>query len=130
MPQDDARAGSAPKIFRDDCRISWSADTIAVHNHIRGLSPFPGAFTRLGSSLLKVYRSRVCDSGTQSGASSDVSDFTASPAGSLDCSNDRIRVRTGNGCIEILELKLEGRRRMSAQEFLRGNRSLTGSVLL
>ena len=57
--QNDANATAAPKIFRDDCRIPWDRDSLTVHNHIRGLSPFPGAWTTHEGAVLKVYRSSV-----------------------------------------------------------------------
>lgn len=111
----------APKIFSADCKISWSAHDAAIHNLIRGLSPFPGAFTHLKSSegniqTFKIYRSVL------TGA------LSHSKPGTIKVSNGRFLVSTGNHDIEVLEIQLEGKKRMTASEFLRGN-PLTNSYL-
>lgn len=115
LPQDDAQATPAPKIFRDDARIDWSRSAQEVHNHVRGLSPYPGAWTHHHETLLKVYRTRVVD---ESG-----------PAGSILENDGRLVVGTGDGAVEILEIQQEGRHRMSGADFLRGYGLPAGDAL-
>lgn len=115
MPQDDAEATPAPKVFREDARIPWGRPSSHVHNHIRGLSPHPGAWTMNGNSLLKIYRSRVRSG---SGAPGEVLE-----------AGERLVVACGDGTVEITELQQEGRRRVSAVDFLRGRGLAPGERL-
>ncbi|MBL0176835.1 MAG: methionyl-tRNA formyltransferase [Ignavibacteria bacterium] len=108
--QDDALATPAPKIFRDTCAIDWSRSAPQLHNFIRGLSPFPGAWTRHGERVLKIYRTRVSDTGRPL------------PPGSVLAHGGSLIVHCGDGALDILELKQEGRKAMNAAEFLRGYR--------
>lgn len=108
-PQDDSRATPAPKIHREDCRIDWDRPAEAVHNQIRGLSPYPGAWTRHGDTLLKIYRTRLVNESPGEGSPGDVVEAAA-----------RLLVACGTGAIEILELQQQGKRRLSAEAFLRG----------
>jgi methionyl-tRNA formyltransferase len=107
--QDDTAATPAPKIFRDDCRIDWSKPAQAVHNFIRGLSPYPGAFTLRGERTLKILRTRL------------VEDGAALAPGELSSDGHCLVVGCGDGALDILELQMEGKRVMTAEEFLRGN---------
>ncbi|HMD13232.1 MAG TPA: methionyl-tRNA formyltransferase, partial [Bacteroidota bacterium] len=107
-PQNNELASPAPKIFKDDCRIDWKRPAVDVHNFIRGLSPRPCAFTLYNDMSLKIYRSTV-SAQQRSGIPGEII--------SID---KRIGVQTGNGVVEILELQQEGRKKMSAEEFLRG----------
>jgi methionyl-tRNA formyltransferase len=111
QPQIDAEATPAPKIFREQCAIDWTKPVRDVHNFIRGLSPIPGAFTYYGEHLLKIYRTRICP-GSESG-----------PAGTAVIENGSIRVFTGAGTLEVIELQQEGKKRMFTAEFLKGFRS-------
>lgn len=104
----------APKIFQDDCRIRWNQPARSVHNQIRGLSPWPGAFTRIinlgGQELtLKIYTSRL------TGHSSE-----GRKPGSLLNENHRLLFVCADELLEITELQQEGKKRMSAVDFIRG----------
>ncbi|MEX0821192.1 MAG: methionyl-tRNA formyltransferase [Rhodothermales bacterium] len=112
-PQDDAAATPAPKIHREDCRIDWDRPARAVHDQIRGLSPYPGAWTRHGDTLLKVYRSRMPDEG------SGPERFDGSP-GEVVEAEGRLVVACGTGAVELIELQQAGSRRLSAIDFLNG----------
>ena len=108
--QNDSEATPAPKIFREHCEIDWKKPVREVHNFIRGLSPVPGAFTHLGGNFLKIYRSRVC------------SESGSGLPGNGVIGNDSLKVFTGQGVLEILELQQEGKKRLFTPEFLKGFR--------
>ncbi|NNE47487.1 MAG: methionyl-tRNA formyltransferase [Rhodothermales bacterium] len=115
LPQDDTLASPAPKVFRAHAEIDWNLPAAKVHNHIRGMSPVPGAFTHHGDVILKALRSRRR---SESGAPGEVLG-----------SEDEMIVACGDGAVEIMELQLEGRRKMSAREALRGYRLTRGELL-
>lgn len=111
IPQESietARLKHAPKIFTDTCRINWLHTTDQVHNQIRGLSPFPGAFTTLDNKTLKIFKSEKN------------ADHTAVP-GTVDTDGKTyLRFGTADGYITALELQMEGKKRMGVADFLRG----------
>lgn len=108
-PQGNAEGlPAAPKIFHDDCRIDWNRNAMEVHNQIRGLSPFPGAFTEWQGHGIKVYRSRMAEE-----ASPGPGIFFRSASNSL-CAG------CAEGSLELLEVQPQGKKRMSASDFLNG----------
>ena len=113
--QDDSLATPAPKIFHEDARIVWDQPADVVHNQVRGLSPYPGAWTHHGAALLKVYRTRRV---AGAGAPGEV--IEAGP---------RLVVACGDGAVELLMVQQEGRRRMEAATFLNGYRLESGERL-
>jgi methionyl-tRNA formyltransferase len=113
IKQDDSGATHAPKIFKETCKINWERTTEEVYNLVRGLSPYPGAFTTLNQDgkeyMLKIFR-----------AEKEISN-TGRPNGSLLTDNKNfIKIAAQDGWINIMELQLQGKKRMSTQEFLRG----------
>jgi methionyl-tRNA formyltransferase len=114
MPQAASGATYASKIDKNESRIDWGKPWQEVHNHCRGLSPFPGAWCELaGAGRIKVLRTtRGEGSGT--------------PGRVLD---DNLTVACGNGAVRILRLQRAGRQPMSAAEFLRGTQVGAESVL-
>lgn len=113
-PQDDDLATPAPKIHNEDCRIPWQEPARVVHNHIRGLSPYPGAWTLHGDTRLKVYRSRRHDG--------------EGPAGTV-LGSQGVVVACGEGAVELMELQQPGRQRLEAPAFLNGYELPQGTVL-
>nr|MBP8669610.1 methionyl-tRNA formyltransferase [Bacteroidia bacterium] len=104
----------APKIFKNDCIINWSDKTSTVFNQIRGLSPYPGAFTLLedknGKTLtLKIYIASVVENKELLEAGKIISD-----------NKSFLNLATSDGVISIKELQLEGKKRMNVEDFLRG----------
>ena len=102
---------NAPKIFREDCSIDWANEPAQNHNLIRGLSPYPGAWTIINGTEYKILRSKMIDG-------------IENPPGQGEFSTDGksyIYVGSGNGVLEILELQKQGKRKMVTEEFLRGN---------
>lgn len=101
----------APKIFTETCKIDWSKSSTEVHNLIRGLSPFPGAFTSFNNKMLKIYRS-INNPMAQN----------AEPGTYTTDHKSWLRFACGKGSIDILELQVEGKKRMSVEDFLKGYR--------
>ncbi|KAA8484410.1 methionyl-tRNA formyltransferase [Arcticibacter tournemirensis] len=101
----------APKIFKEDCLINWDQPAVKIYNHIRGLSPYPAAYTLLNDKTLKIYKSSLLAEkpGIVPGQhESDGKSF--------------LRFACRDGFIDIKELQLEGKKKMTAEEFLRGYR--------
>jgi methionyl-tRNA formyltransferase len=115
--QDQGKSSAAPKIFKNDCLIPWSKSSIEVHNFVRGLSPKPAAFTHHGSTLLKIYRTTISSAANQV------------ESGAVLEAENNLRIATGDGSVEILELQQEGKKRMTTNEFLRGYRLRRGEKL-
>ncbi len=103
-PQGEQGVTYAAKIGKDETRIDWAKPASQVHNHIRGLSPFPGAWFELGGVRIKALRStRGEGNGT--------------PGTVLD---DRLTIACGEGAVRLTQVQREGKKPMSADEFLRG----------
>ena len=109
QPQDEAQASAAPKVFPEDGRTDWSRPAAEVHNHVRGLSPSPAAWTYRGDEQLKLYRSRVEAETGRLGVPGEV--IEAGP---------RLVVAAGEGAVEITELQRPGKKRMDAAALLNG----------
>lgn len=99
---------SAPKIFKDNCQINWDRSSQEVLNFIRGLSPYPGAWTHFEEKTLKIFKAQI------------INDVSASKTGILKIEHDRLLVKTSDGTIAIEELQMEGKKRMKTADFLRG----------
>jgi len=116
QPQDNGEATPAPKIFKEQCRILWNQPAEQLQNFVRGLSPHPAAWTMHGDHVLKIYRTRSV-AGGQAGI-----------PGAVTVTDTSLMVTARDGRLEILELQQEGRRRMTAAEFLRGYSLTTGDI--
>ncbi len=103
----------APKLFTETCRIDFNRSVAEVHNLIRGLSSFPGAFTELNGKTLKIFDSRKEEKGTEP---------LPDPGTFLTDGKKNIRFACADGFVRVLELQAAGKKRMSAEEFLRGYR--------
>lgn len=113
VPQQmSAELKNAPKIHKETCKIDWTKSATDIYNFIRGLSPYPAAWTELNGKNLKIFKTAVI-------TTSD----TNKAIGSIETDQKIfIHYQTGKGILSILELQLEGKKRMSVEEFLRGNR--------
>ena len=109
--QDQAVLKHAPKIFTETCHIDWNKTAAEVHDLIRGLSPYPAAFTELDGKHMKIFKAL-----RQAGSRSlDL------PPGSYQTDKKTyLRFACSDGYLSILELQLEGKKRMTISEFLRG----------
>jgi methionyl-tRNA formyltransferase len=117
LPQVHAEATPAPKISREFCRIDWTWSAPRLHNFVRGLSPSPAAYTTHLGRLIKIFRTAI-EPWQPGGA-----------PGQIVLRGGDLLVMTGDGALRLMELQVEGRRRMTAAEFLRGYVLHTGSYL-
>ncbi len=107
--QDDSQASHAPKIFHETCQINFDQNTAQVHNFVRGLSPFPAAWTTLDELELKVLRTEK-----------EIIEHEH-PAGHLfSDGRSYLKYSTRDGYVKVLELQLQGRKRMGVKDFLNG----------
>jgi methionyl-tRNA formyltransferase len=111
-PQDEpADIKSAPKIFRETCEIDWNKTTIEIHNFVRGLSPYPAAWTTLNDLSCKIFKTKPAEF-----------EEDASPGDFRTDNKTYLNFRTLNGWLSIETLQLEGKKRMEIGDFLRGYR--------
>ena len=107
---DPERIRSAPKLYREDGKIDWNQEAQSVHNRIRGLSPWPGAWSTLKNGeeqkTLKIFKSTLSERPIE--------------AGKIEISNDSLYVGCGSKSVQLLEVQIEGRRRMEVRAMLRG----------
>ena len=116
LQQDNSLASPAPKIFKETCRINWDQNAEVIHNFVRGLSPYPAAWSILDGKVFKIYKTKKRNNEFP---------LTLTPIpGTIILSENtkHLFVATRGEWIEILELQQEGKKRMSSEEFLRGYR--------
>ena len=110
IPQENARASHAPKLRREHGQIDWSESAEAIERKIRAYNPWPGAFMRVDGHNLKIFSASVVDLNGESGE--------------ILRSDKELIVATGKAALSLAEVQLEGKRRMTAAEFLRGHSAL------
>jgi methionyl-tRNA formyltransferase len=116
QPQDHAQATFAPILKKEDGRIDWNLPALDIWNRIRGLRPWPGAYTRFRGKNLHVWA-----------ASGPVAGEMILDPGTLVADRGRLRVICGQGTLlELVEIQLEGRKRMPVRDFLNGVRIAPG----
>ena len=117
-PQDDALATHTGKIQKEMGSIDWSKDAEVIERLVRGLNPWPSAYTRIDDKNLKIWRAKVISH-----------EVKAAPGCILKVTKDELEVQTGNGVLALLEVQLEGKKRMTTDAFLRGYHVTEGSFL-
>ena len=104
----------APKIFKETCQIDWTKTAKQVYDFVRGLSPYPGAWTTLvgndKETVLKIYKTRKTGSATDQ------------KPGTLRVEQKELQVAAGDEWLEIVELQMAGKKRMTARDFLNGTK--------
>lgn len=109
MPQPMGEYKTAPKIFKETCQIDWTKSSAEIRNFVRGLSPYPCAWTTLQGEMFKVFSCEIADYKNRSQAiASDNKNY--------------LYLKTSDGWISITECQLQGKRKMTIQEFLRGHK--------
>jgi methionyl-tRNA formyltransferase len=98
---------SASKIFKEDCRIDWTQSVAQIHNHVRGLSPYPAAWTELEGKSFKIFRGKPIDGKrVENAIETDGKTY--------------LHFRCADGVYSVLTIQPEGKKRMEIEEFLRG----------
>jgi len=115
QPQDENKAKHhAPKIYKETCEINWQRPAIDIHNLVRGLSPYPAAYSSIDGKNCKIFKT---------GFSED--DIAGLKAGEYHSDGKTmLKFQTGKGQIHILEIQMEGKKRLSIDDFLRGYKLL------
>jgi methionyl-tRNA formyltransferase len=113
IPQDSAQASYAPKLTREEGRINWKEPALVIERKIRAYDPWPGAFTQIASPSeternLKIFRAAVSEQSV------------GEPGTIITPNESELFVATGRSALRLEEVQLEGKRRMRADEFLRG----------
>jgi len=118
VPQPAAGVTFAPRVERDDARLDWVRSAAALERLVRAMHPAPVAWTTVGGKTLRVHRAEVAP------------EATGAPPGSVvRADRQGLEVATGGDRLRLLEVQLEGKRRMDASTFLAGNRLTPGTQL-
>ena len=118
--QDNSKATYAPKLNKRDGLIDWSEPAVKIDNRVRGLLPWPGAYTHYEGMMLKILKTEVSDApSAENIKNGEVIDIVK---------NNGIMVRTGSGSLIIKYLQIEGKKILDADSFLRGRRISKGYV--
>jgi methionyl-tRNA formyltransferase len=117
IKQDDSKASFAVKLEKKHGEINWNKGALEIARQVKGLLPWPATFTRYKAKLLKVWNVKIREENSHK------------PAEILEVTPDRLVVGTAKGSLEILELQLEGGRRLSAGAFLSGHKLAAGEKL-
>ncbi len=113
LPQSESvNVRQAPKIYKETCEIPWNMTSIQVRNFIRGLSPYPAAWTTWGGKNYKVFSTSVIHK----------NEGIQQPGEMISDNKNYLYVKTKDGWISIDELQPEGKKRMTIQDFFRGNK--------
>lgn len=117
-PQNDEESSYAPMLYKDTGKIDWNKSAREIFNHVRGLTPWPGAFTYYNDSQVKVHKVKLSDQNSQ-----------GEPGKIIEVSNNGVAVNTSDKIILIEELQFPNKRRMKVMEYLAGNTIDTGTIL-
>jgi methionyl-tRNA formyltransferase len=107
-PQDPNLASPAPKITKDLTRINWSWSALKIHNWIRGLSPYPGMYSSINNKKFRIFKTCI-EKNTDN-----------IPGEVIQVDESMMKVSTGDGSLSLIDVQIEGKRKMSVAEFLRG----------
>ncbi len=119
QPQDHAQATYVKKISKSMGDIDWTMDAVSIERLVRGLNPWPSAFTRWNGKMLKIWEAKVLPDPE-----------TKAPCGSvIRASDEGLKIQTGNGVLCVTSLQLEGKKRMDTAAFLRGYQVESGCIM-
>jgi methionyl-tRNA formyltransferase len=108
IQQNNTESSPAPKIFKEHCKINWNKSAEQIHNQIRGLSPYPAAYTGYNDKIVKIYKTIKTDIKSNK------------KPGSITASKKELYINCSDYILSVLELQLEGKRKLKTEEFLRG----------
>ena len=111
QPQAESASNkSAPKIFKDTCEINWQLPFTDINNFVRGLNPYPTAWTIIDGKTCKIFATAKASISPSKEENTMITDHKT-----------KIYFRCADGWVDILELQMEGKKRMKVEDFLRGN---------
>jgi methionyl-tRNA formyltransferase len=113
VAQDGTKASMAPLLKKEDGLIDWDLSAFEIHNRVRGLSPWPGAYCYLDKKMIKIIATKVLSG-------------SGVPAMLYERNNNTLEAGTGSGLLQILSLQPEGKKPMTAGEYMRGHRGVNG----
>lgn len=116
VKQDESKVTYAPMLQKSDGEIKWGKTAGEIRNLIRGLTPWPGTFTKLGDKTLKIYKANIHEG-------------RGRPGEIIESGKNSMIVATGDGALEILELQIEGGKRLDIKSFLSGHQVEKGAIL-
>lgn len=111
MPQDASLVSKAPKLYRETCEIDFSSKAIDVYNFVRGLNPFPKAWTKIDGKECKILRVGVSD---------EVLDHQHAPGTILTDGKRYLKIACADGYVAVLQIKMHGKKQMDIGSFLNG----------
>ncbi len=117
IPQDNSKATYAPILKKDDGRIDWTRGAEDIYNMMRGMDPWPGAFTYYKGEVWRVWKTAVGN------------DRNGTPGTVISIDRGKIDIACGKGVISITEIQPANKRRMAVSDFLRGNKIETDIIL-
>jgi methionyl-tRNA formyltransferase len=117
-PQDDSQATPAPAVRKEEGAVDWSRPAAEIERAVRAFTPWPNAYTSLRGKLLKIHRAAI-----------SAAESSALPGTLVRAAAGEIDVATGRGLLRLLEIQLEGKRRMTGREFLAGHSLREGDRL-
>ena len=111
VQEDTGDLKAAPKLFKENCKIDWLKSSLEIYNFVRGLSPYPAAWTEFDGKTYKIFEVELSDQSLNGNSGDFKSD-----------GKKMLQVKTGDGMIEVKDLQLQGKKRMKIDDFLRGNK--------
>ena len=128
-PQDESAATKVGMIKKQDGLIDFSRPAKAIECQVRGLNPWPSAYTSLAGKTLKIWSAGVCEDATVIDGDPASGTASVAPGTVVFTKKDCFGIQTGDGILVCKEVQLEGKKRMSAGDFLRGNAIEVGTIL-
>ncbi len=119
-PQDDSKASYTGKLNKNIGKIDWNKSAKEIYNLVRGVNPWPGAYTYLEDKLLKIWQVSIINNNVQNNKPGTIVEVSE---------KDGIQVQAGSGIIKIEKLQLEGRKKLMVSDFLRGYELNAGQIL-
>ncbi len=119
-PQNESEATHYPMLSREDGKIDWSRSAQEIGWHVRGMNPWPSAFSHIGTKMFKIWKAQPIE---------DMTELNGLGVGQIWTDNKRMIVKCGKGCLELVEVQLEGKKRMDTKSFLLGNKLNIGDKL-
>jgi methionyl-tRNA formyltransferase len=108
---EESQIQHAPKIFTKDCEINWELPVQTIHNHVRGLAPFPGAITKVEGKIVKLYHTRI-----------EIASPNEAPGSFITDGKSLAKFACKDGYLLLKDIQWEGKKRMPIEDFLRGYR--------